>query len=178
MWLTKAISQLRKKRIRPPVLLLRFRNISDGMVHVAWSKRCSKKALALADILLLKFWQSTDLQLCSPVALYRERPTVVIHQASVRTYCSGRVYLLDGIRCGLATSRILCWLTDTGRTWLRGWSARAPPLWSRLVAGWHLDNNMEEDLVITAFRRAALGRQPAPGLIVHSDRAVWWQRIS
>lgn len=29
---------------------------------------------------------------------------------------------------------------------------------------------MEEDLVITAFRRAALGRQPAPGLIVHSDR--------
>ena len=29
---------------------------------------------------------------------------------------------------------------------------------------------MEEELVITAFRRAALGRQPAPGLIAHSDR--------
>lgn len=43
-------------------------------------------------------------------------------------------------------------------------------LWSRLIVGWHLDDNMEEDLVITAFRRAALGRQPAPGLIVHSDR--------
>ena len=29
---------------------------------------------------------------------------------------------------------------------------------------------MEEDLIITAFRRAALGRQPTPGLIAHSDR--------
>ena len=29
---------------------------------------------------------------------------------------------------------------------------------------------MEDTLIITAFRRAALGRQPPPGLIVHSDR--------
>lgn len=43
-------------------------------------------------------------------------------------------------------------------------------LWSRLVVGWHLDETMEADLIITAFRRAALGRQPRPGLIAHSDR--------
>ena len=43
-------------------------------------------------------------------------------------------------------------------------------LWSRLVVGWHMDETMEEALVITAFRRAALRRQPAPGLVVHSDR--------
>lgn len=43
-------------------------------------------------------------------------------------------------------------------------------LWSRLIVGWYLDNNMEEELVITAFRRAVLRRQPAPGLLVHSDR--------
>lgn len=29
---------------------------------------------------------------------------------------------------------------------------------------------MDENLIITAFKRAALGRQPAPGLIAHSDR--------
>jgi len=43
-------------------------------------------------------------------------------------------------------------------------------LWSRRVVGWHLDENMEDRLVVTAFVRAVLGRQPAPGLIVHSDR--------
>jgi transposase InsO family protein len=43
-------------------------------------------------------------------------------------------------------------------------------LWSRRVVGWHLDNNMAEALIITAFRRAVLHRQPAPGLIAHSDR--------
>ena len=42
-------------------------------------------------------------------------------------------------------------------------------LWSRLVVGWHLDETMEDALIITAFRRAALGRQPGPGLIAHSD---------
>ena len=29
---------------------------------------------------------------------------------------------------------------------------------------------MEDTLIITAFRRAALGRQPEPGPIIHSDR--------
>lgn len=43
-------------------------------------------------------------------------------------------------------------------------------LFSRRIVSWHLALSMDEDLVITAFKRAALARQPAPGLIAHSDR--------
>jgi putative transposase len=50
-------------------------------------------------------------------------------------------------------------------------------LWSRLVVGWHLAENMEDTLIITAFRRAALGRQPGPGLIAHSDRGGQYASI-
>jgi len=43
-------------------------------------------------------------------------------------------------------------------------------LWSRKVVGWYLADHMRDELVITALRRALLGRQPADGLILHSDR--------
>ncbi len=43
-------------------------------------------------------------------------------------------------------------------------------LWSRRVVGWCLAEHMRDELVITALRRALLGRQPADGLILHSDR--------
>lgn len=43
-------------------------------------------------------------------------------------------------------------------------------LWSRRVVGWCLAGHMRDELVITALRRALLGRQPAEGLILHSDR--------
>lgn len=43
-------------------------------------------------------------------------------------------------------------------------------LWSRRVVGWCLSDHMRDELVITALRRALLGRQPANGLILHSDR--------
>ena len=43
-------------------------------------------------------------------------------------------------------------------------------LWSRRVVGWCLADHMRDELVITALRRALLGRQPADGLILHSDR--------
>lgn len=43
-------------------------------------------------------------------------------------------------------------------------------LWSRRVVGWCLSDHMRDELVITALRRALLGRQPAHGLILHSDR--------
>ena len=36
--------------------------------------------------------------------------------------------------------------------------------------GWHILGSMPEELVTTALRRALLSRQPAPGLLVHSDR--------
>ena len=40
-------------------------------------------------------------------------------------------------------------------------------LWSRRVVGWHLADHVREELVMTALRRALLGRQPADGLILH-----------
>nr|WP_281257899.1 DDE-type integrase/transposase/recombinase [Spirosoma oryzae] len=43
-------------------------------------------------------------------------------------------------------------------------------LWSRRVVGWWLADHMRDELVITALRRALLGRQPADGLVLHSDR--------
>ena len=43
-------------------------------------------------------------------------------------------------------------------------------LWSRRVVGWCLSDHMRHELVITALRRALLDRQPANGLILHSDR--------
>lgn len=62
--------------------------------------------------------------------------------------------------------------------------ARITPLCSRYIVGWHLDDHMEESLVVPAFRRAEQHRNPAFGLIVHSDggghgaaRAVWLKQL-
>lgn len=43
-------------------------------------------------------------------------------------------------------------------------------LYSRRIMGWQLDDNMKEELVIAAFKKAYQSRSPKPGLIVHSDR--------
>lgn len=44
-------------------------------------------------------------------------------------------------------------------------------LYSRKIVGWHLDDNMKEALVITAFKSALMSRSiTAAELIVHSDR--------
>jgi putative transposase len=43
---------------------------------------------------------------------------------------------------------------------------------SRRVVGWALDRTLEAELVMTALRRALAERQPAPGLLHHSDRGV------
>lgn len=43
---------------------------------------------------------------------------------------------------------------------------------SRRVVGWALDRTLEAELVMTALRRALAQRQPAPGLVHHSDRGV------
>lgn len=43
-------------------------------------------------------------------------------------------------------------------------------LFSRKITGWYLDDNMEETLVIAAFRKAMDSRKISKGLIVHSDR--------
>jgi putative transposase len=43
---------------------------------------------------------------------------------------------------------------------------------SRRVIGWALDRTLEDDLTIAALRMALVGRNPAPGLVHHSDRGV------
>jgi hypothetical protein len=43
---------------------------------------------------------------------------------------------------------------------------------SRRVVGWALDRTLEASLVIAALRRALQERQPATGLVHHSDRGV------
>jgi putative transposase len=43
---------------------------------------------------------------------------------------------------------------------------------SRRVSGWALGRTLEAELAVTALRMALLERQPAPGLVHHSDRGV------
>jgi putative transposase len=43
---------------------------------------------------------------------------------------------------------------------------------SRRVIGWALDRSLEDELTLAALRMALEERQPAPGLVHHSDRGV------
>ena len=43
-------------------------------------------------------------------------------------------------------------------------------LFSRKIIGWHIDDNMQEALITTAFKKAVSTRSIEQGLIVHSDR--------
>jgi transposase InsO family protein len=43
-------------------------------------------------------------------------------------------------------------------------------LFSRKIIGWHIDDNMQEGLILAAFRKALVKRKIEGGLIVHSDR--------
>ena len=51
-----------------------------------------------------------------------------------------------------------------------GYLALLMDLWSRRIAGWEYGGSMDEDLVLGALRRAIRERQPAAGLIHHTDR--------
>ena len=44
--------------------------------------------------------------------------------------------------------------------------------WSRRVVGWALDRTLAARLAVTALERAVAARQPAPGLVHHSDRVA------
>ncbi len=39
-----------------------------------------------------------------------------------------------------------------------------------MIVGWQVDDNMEEDLIISALKKGLLWRKPTAGLVVHSDR--------
>jgi transposase InsO family protein len=65
------------------------------------------------------------------------------------------------------------WLSDITyiRTW-EGWLYLAVVLdaYSRKVVGWALAEHMRTELVTAALQMAVISRQPAPGLVCHSDR--------
>jgi transposase InsO family protein len=51
-----------------------------------------------------------------------------------------------------------------------GYLALLMDLWSRRIVGWEYGSSMDEDLVLGSLRRAIRERQPAAGLIHHTDR--------
>ena len=65
------------------------------------------------------------------------------------------------------------WFSDITyiRTW-EGWLYLAIVLdaYSRKVVGWALVDHMRTELVTAALQMALANRQPAPGLVCHSDR--------
>ncbi len=56
----------------------------------------------------------------------------------------------------------------TGEGWL--YLAIIIDLYSRLIVGWAIGDDLSRHLVLTAFRMATGRRRPGPGLIHHSDR--------
>ena len=65
------------------------------------------------------------------------------------------------------------WVADityvaTGEGWL--YLAAVLDLHSRRIVGWSMDERMTRQLVIDALNAAVARRQPAPGLLHHSDR--------
>src|SRR5690606_39105071 len=65
------------------------------------------------------------------------------------------------------------WVTDityvrTAEGWL--FLAAIVDLFSRKIVGWAMDATMHRRLVLMALDMVIIGRQPAPGLIHHSDR--------
>lgn len=67
------------------------------------------------------------------------------------------------------------WVGDITYLWTsEGWMYLAVfiDLYSRLVVGWALDTRLTASLVLEAFTRASMRRNPSPGLIVHTDRGI------
>lgn len=65
------------------------------------------------------------------------------------------------------------WVTDITYLWTKeGWLylAAVIDLFSRRVVGWAISERIDAALCCKAVRNALISRQPAPGLIVHSDR--------
>jgi len=51
-------------------------------------------------------------------------------------------------------------------------------LFSRIVTGWSLSSSLSHEMVLTALYRAIRRRQPAEGLIIHSDRGVQYVLVT
>jgi putative transposase len=80
-----------------------------------------------------------------------------------------------------ATAPDRLWLTDI--TYVptdEGWLYLAAVLdgYSRRVVGWSLTDHLRTDLALAALRMALQARQPAPGLIHHSDRGCQYTAVA
>lgn len=67
------------------------------------------------------------------------------------------------------------WVTDITYIWTKeGWMyvAVVIDIFSRMVVGWAASAKIDAALVCLALQKAIAKRQPAPGLILHSDRGV------
>ena len=65
------------------------------------------------------------------------------------------------------------WGADISYIWTaEGWLYLAVvlDLFSRRVVGWATSDRLKRDLAVEALRRALVARNPAPGLVHHSDR--------
>ena len=65
------------------------------------------------------------------------------------------------------------WVTDITYVWTReGWLyvAAVLDLFSRMVVGWAMSERIDRQLCLDALAMAVAARQPAPGLVHHSDR--------
>jgi transposase InsO family protein len=64
---------------------------------------------------------------------------------------------------------------ETGEGWL--YVAAVMDLFSRKIVGWSMDATMKTELVSEALKMAVARRQPAPGLLHHSDRGVQYASL-
>jgi transposase InsO family protein len=89
---------------------------------------------------------------------------------------SGHALAIKGnlrARCFAVAQPNLTWVTDITYLWtLEGWLYLAVvlDLFSRRVVGWSMSESLERRLALEALKMALADRQPARGLIHHSDR--------
>jgi len=89
---------------------------------------------------------------------------------------SGHALAIKGnllARCFAVAQPNLTWVTDITYLWiLEGWLYLAVvlDLFSRRVVGWSMSESLQRRLALEALKMASADRQPARGLIHHSDR--------
>lgn len=101
---------------------------------------------------------------------YRPRTTASRHRLGYnQNLLAGRAVptRINEVWVGDITYIPLATRTSTGRF---GYLALLMDLCSRRIVGWEYGTSMSEELVLVALRRAIQERQPAVGLIHHTDR--------
>jgi putative transposase len=89
------------------------------------------------------------------------------HNEPIAPNLLGRQFAVDGIGINRVWVADLTYIpTREGTLYL----ATVLDLGSRACVGWAMRNHMETELVLSALRMARDARQPAPGLLHHSDR--------